>query len=97
MKCPMCRQDVSCLLPLYSRAETTQEQNDDLNRVFAAVQTYNRRFSGAPRNVSLSNHFSWNFINLINLFFYYLVLGLYFGYTDSTTSRHKRVVHVQRS
>ena len=68
MKCPMCRQDVSCLLPLYSRAETTQQQNDDLTRVFAAVQSYNRRFSGAPRNVSLSNHL-FNGISDLIIFF----------------------------
>lgn len=48
MKCPMCRQAVSCLLPLYSLAE--QEQCSQEHRTtFDSIGSYNRRFSGASR------------------------------------------------
>jgi len=48
MKCPMCRQEVSCLLPLYSVVE--QEQlNQEHRTTFENIGSYNRRFSGAPR------------------------------------------------
>lgn len=56
----MCRQDVSCLLPLYSRREAAQHQNDEFSRVFALIQSYNRRFSGAPRDV-IYNQSHYNF------------------------------------
>ena len=52
MKCPMCRQLVTCLLPLYNQAEE-QQRSAEFNEMFAKINNYNRRFSGAPRNVSL--------------------------------------------
>lgn len=62
MKCPMCRQDVSCLLPLYSRREAArhESESDDLARVFQSIKSYNRRFSGAPRNVKTPVYFTTN-------------------------------------
>ena len=66
IKCPMCRQDVSCLLPLYSRREADQHRNDEtMKRVFTSIQSYNRRFSGAPRNVILSISAKNIIINLL--------------------------------
>lgn len=48
MKCPMCRQDVSVLLPLYS--VTQQEQySQEQKTTFESISSYNRRFSGASR------------------------------------------------
>lgn len=48
MKCPMCRQEVSVLLPLYTLHE--QEQNNQEHRAtFDSIKMYNKRFSGAPR------------------------------------------------
>lgn len=49
MKCPMCRQSVTCLLPLYSRAEQ-QASSSEYRELFTQINNYNRRFSGAPRS-----------------------------------------------
>ena len=51
MKCPMCRQQVTCLLPLYDQAEE-QRRSTESNELFVQINNYNRRFSGAPRNVN---------------------------------------------
>ena len=51
MKCPMCRQLVSCLLPLYS-IEEQQRNVTDNKTTFDTIRMYNNRFSGAPRPVS---------------------------------------------
>lgn len=48
MKCPMCRQLVSCLLPLYS-IEEQQRNVTDNKTTFDTIRMYNNRFSGAPR------------------------------------------------
>ena len=52
MKCPMCRQLITCLLPLYTRNEQQQFANEH-KETFDYISVYNRRFSGAPRPVSL--------------------------------------------
>lgn len=51
MKCPMCRSQVTCLLPLYDQSEEQQRSNE-FNEIFIQINNYNKRFSGAPRNVS---------------------------------------------
>ena len=52
MKCPMCRQAVSVLLPLYTRQEQEQNNNDH-KTTFDNIKIYNIRFSGAPRPVNI--------------------------------------------
>ena len=47
----MCRQQVTCLLPLYDQAEE-QRRSTESNELFVQINNYNRRFSGAPRNVN---------------------------------------------
>jgi RING finger protein 170 len=50
MTCPMCRQGVSCLLPLYTRSE--EERNiPEFNETFRLLKQYNKRFSGEPRSL----------------------------------------------
>jgi len=51
MKCPMCRSQVTCLLPLYSR-DQQQQHSSEFGEIFNKINNYNRRFSGAPRSVS---------------------------------------------
>jgi RING finger protein 170 len=48
MKCPMCRQSVTCLLPVYTRAER-QAAAAEYREIFTKISNYNKRFSGAPR------------------------------------------------
>ena len=48
----MCRQLITCLLPLYTRNEQQQFANEH-KETFDYISVYNRRFSGAPRPVSL--------------------------------------------
>ena len=64
MKCPMCRQQVTCLLPLYTRAEE-RERSNEFGETFGHINNYNRRFSGAPRNV--------------NYYFFYFKINLLFN------------------
>ena len=59
MKCPMCRQLVTCLLPLFNQAEERQRTNE-FNELFTQINNYNRRFSGAPRNVNFFCHLLFN-------------------------------------
>jgi hypothetical protein len=49
----MCRQLVSCLLPLFSRNEEQRRLNSENNtsEIINNIGSYNRRFSGAPRPV----------------------------------------------
>lgn len=49
MKCPMCRQEISVLLPLYTIREQTQHNTDENRETFDKIKMYNIRFSGAPR------------------------------------------------
>lgn len=53
MKCPMCRQSVTCLLPLYSRSEQ-EAMESEYREIFNQISNYNRRFSGAPRSVRVT-------------------------------------------
>ncbi len=46
----MCRQDVSCLLPLYNQNEE-QLRSNEFNETFNQINIYNRKFSGGSRNV----------------------------------------------
>lgn len=48
MKCPMCRQEVSVLLPLYSRDEQ-ERYSQEYRSTFDSIKMYNIRFSGEPR------------------------------------------------
>lgn len=58
MKCPMCRQNVSCLLPIFSRTEqqAAMSASPELAEVFTKVGNYNRRFGNGPR--SFTDYFS---------------------------------------
>lgn len=48
MNCPMCRNPVICLLPLYSIVAQRRISSEN-NELFDLINTYNRRFSGLPR------------------------------------------------
>lgn len=52
-KCPMCRQFITCLLPLYNSRDEIRQNVPNLQEIKACISNYNRRFSGAPRPVSL--------------------------------------------
>lgn len=58
MKCPMCRQEISVLLPLYSIREQTEHNTNEHRATFDKIKMYNIRFSGAPRPVSGEFNFS---------------------------------------
>jgi len=49
IKCPMCRQFISCLLPLYNSRDEIRQNVPNLQEIKACISNYNRRFSGAPR------------------------------------------------
>jgi hypothetical protein len=46
----MCRQSITCLLPLYSRSQQ-QRYIIEYKETFDYINNYNKRFSGAPRPV----------------------------------------------
>lgn len=46
MRCPMCRQALTCLLTMFTDAEM---RSDDIASISRRVNEYNRKFSGLPR------------------------------------------------
>jgi hypothetical protein len=48
IKCPMCRQFVTCLLTAFTRAEN---RSDDYKQTMDKVNEYNRKFSNAAQSV----------------------------------------------
>lgn len=53
VKCPLCRQIVNCLLPLFTRDE---QRSDDHNLTLQQVNNYNRRFADDTQNVSFKDN-----------------------------------------
>lgn len=49
MNCPLCRQLLICLLPIFSQEELNLNENSQ--QIVQLVNNYNRRFSGAPRSL----------------------------------------------
>lgn len=47
----MCRQFVTCFLPLYSRHDELRYNLANTDEIKTSIGNYNRRFSGAPRPV----------------------------------------------
>jgi hypothetical protein len=45
LKCPMCRQTVNCLLPLFTRNEI---HSDDHNLIRNRIDEFNRKFINDP-------------------------------------------------
>uniref|UniRef100_A0A3B4B4N3 RING-type domain-containing protein n=1 Tax=Periophthalmus magnuspinnatus TaxID=409849 RepID=A0A3B4B4N3_9GOBI len=52
ISCPLCRQKVSMLCHLFSESRSDQQSKE----VLGEITNYNRRYSGAPRTVSISDY-----------------------------------------
>ena len=52
LKCPMCRQIVNCLLPLFTRNEI---HSDDHNLIRNRIDEFNRQFINDPNVSQLRN------------------------------------------
>ena len=52
----MCRQFITCLLPLFSQRDESRYNLPNVDEIKASVGNYNRRFSGAPRPVISFNN-----------------------------------------
>ena len=49
MTCPVCRQEVSLLLPTSTLTE--EQRTDEARQTLSSIHAYNRRFSGEPRTL----------------------------------------------
>uniref|UniRef100_H3AD78 E3 ubiquitin-protein ligase RNF170 n=2 Tax=Latimeria chalumnae TaxID=7897 RepID=H3AD78_LATCH len=51
ISCPICRQTVTLLFPLFQEESQQQDEQQDAREILRNVNDYNRRFSGQPRSL----------------------------------------------